>query len=408
MSVTLKDLMEMKGLKLEDVVAESKEEENNKEDLHRVKKVERPSTRAELLSIYKDSDEYVRSSKDHTEDLLFVDKSVRYYQLNDENGYFILDVNTNLLWYAHDEICLNKNFIYRGDLIIKSNKDEDILDWIEGNLEISSKTVKSKKCYILDNPANETYEVFYEPTYPLVNYGKPTPQGCIVHMYANRFYRDIAILELDEMYSNSSLKEAGKFTGKKLKDDEVIIISDGCYAKESCASTFFYIDNAITTKCVTGFLPSDMQQAVLVSEIKSAYNALQMCLLNKKKKITYYYDNSSIVNVFKNRKTEYIVEIKEYKELVDTLYINGYSINFVELHPKTGEDRDKENKALLKFHNICDSECYSMTDLYSRSYADYAANGNTDGKGLKKIKEEEKARVGRSKNSNQNNRGKCK
>ena len=209
----------------------------------------------------------------------------------------------------------------------------------------------------------------------------------------------MAILELDNIYSDTSKKEAGKMTKKKIGQNEAIVISDGAWMKEVSTSSVVYLDSERVLKCTEGRLPSDADQAVLISEIKGAIMALEFCKAFGKKRITYYYDNTSIVNVFRNRKTEYLEEIAEYKRLLESLQALGYQVNFVELHPKTGENRDTENKALMFFHNGCDAECRNMSEIFKRDYRSYAADGSTDGKTYSKIKEEFKPK-GKPKQNN--------
>ena len=121
-------------------------------------------------------------------------------------------------------------------------------------------------------------------------------------------------------------------------------------------------------------------------------------MLRRKKKITYYYDNTSILNIFKNRKTEYIAEVVEYKELLEKMASESYSVKFVELHPKTGEGRDNDNHALMFFHNDCDGMCRKMADIFKKDYKSFAASDDKDGKTYQQVKEEfkPKGRPGQS------------
>lgn len=353
--------------------------------------LERPSEEVKLFSVSKESVEITKTQKDPTDDLIFLPIAASKGELLTlslpEQGFLIFAKDTQECWIAPDQICLNKNFIYREDLEIMSYTSlGDCLDrYLDINKDYLPGVYPTRKCYILNNPANETYEVYYASNYPAEKYGKSTPQGMCVHMYPNRFHRDMAIIALDKLYSNSSNKEAGKLTARTFEPNEAIIISDGAYMKNSCASSVVYLDKSSVIKCTKGFLPSDEDQAVLVSEVTGAIIALKMCLLNKKKKITYYYDNTSIVNVFKNKKTEYLSEIKEYKELLKEMDSKGFKINFIELHPKTGDNRDNENKALMFFHNNCDSECRIMCDIFKKDYKSFTTTNYQESESYKDI-----------------------
>jgi hypothetical protein len=263
------------------------------------------------------------------------------------------------------------------------------MDRISGYIKDLRPGVQTRKtCYILDIPGNETYEVYYESNYASLKYGMATPTGTFIHKYPNRFHRDMAILELDKLYSESSVKKASKQIEKALKPNEAIVISDGAWLKNVCASAVWYIDATSAIKMTEGIIPTEQDQAVLIAEIRGATNAFQLCMAKGKKKIRYYYDNTSILNVFRNRKTEYIEEVKQYKELLEEMDRNGYQVTFIELHPKTGEDRIDDNKALLFFHNSCDAECRSMTDIFKKDYKSYAGVDEKEGKSYSTIKSE--------------------
>lgn len=382
------------------------EELVEKEELevkHRGKRiVERPKDKVDLSYISRDVPERKKVQADPTEDLVFLpvgvtDKILLPYL----SGYFVICKDTMQAWVAPTKECLDANFIYRDDLEITecvtgydlwaAYDEAGVNTWNPG-------IITRKKCYILDNPGNESYEVYYDTNYPSLSYGKATPNGMFIHAYANRFHRDMAIMELDTIYSESSKKRASDYVRKQLDTTEAIIISDGCWMKEVCSSSCWYLDNESIMQLSSGQIPSEPDQAVLISEITGATLALKLCMLNGKKHITYYYDNTSILNVFRNRKTEYIKEVKAYKELLEELDRSGYTINFVELHPKTGKDRDSENRALMYFHNSCDRACREMSDIFTKDYKSYACSGSTDGKTYKEAKQEfkPKGRQGQS------------
>lgn len=377
------------------------EELKEREELevkHRGKAVlERPKEEVNLYHISRDIPTRKKVQADPTDDLVNIPIGIAS---NNEFphlgcGYIVVCKDTMQVWYAVNKGCLDENFIYRDDLYIKDldSCEDPSQDAWEFYKEMGVNTWNPgietrKKCYILDNPGNETYEVYYETNYPSLHYGKATPNGMFIHAYENRFHRDMAIMELDEIYNESSKKRAKEYTKKELKSNEAIVISDGCWMKETCASSCWYLDNEIITQISSAKIPSEPDQAVLISEITGATLALQYCILNGKKNITYYYDNTSILNVFRNRKTEYIEEIKKYKELLEDMDSKGYKINFVELHPKTGEDRDKENRALMFFHNGCDRACREMSEIFKKDYRTYACGGSTDGKTYYDVKNE--------------------
>ena len=345
------------------------------ESLHRTKKrLTRPDTEVALNSLAKESTQHAKTQKDPTDDLVEVGVGEKSMPVSVSSGYLVWCETTLQLWYAPTKRCLDKNFIYREDLIIKevTSESEATQFYDEHAKECQKGITTCKVCYILDNPCNETYEVYADSAYPAQHYGKATPQGCFIHRYPNRFHRDMAILELDDLYSNSSTKQAGKFIAKEFKPNEAVIVSDGAWMKETCTYSFFYLDEHTCVKQTAGFAPSEEDQAVLIAEISGAYNAIKMCVDRGKKKIKYYYDNTSIMNVFKNRKTEYIIEIKMYKDYLNTIYSKGYDVEFIELHPKTAENKDAENKALMLFHNTCDNECRTMSDIVAKGYKGHA------------------------------------
>lgn len=306
-----------------------------------------------------------------------------------EDAYCVFCKDTAQMWFAPNKRCLNKNFIYRDDLVIQwvTSNTEVIEFWKKHMAGVCVSVSLRKTCYILDIPMNETYEVYYQSDYPTVRYGSATPKGTAIIKCKDRFHRDAIILQLENKYANSSMKSAGEYTGRKFEKDEAIIVSDGAWWKEKIASSVFYLDSDSVIHFTEGGLPSDAKQGIIIAEIKAATNALSLCYQHRKKRITYYYDNTNILNVFKNTRTEYIPEIKEYKRLCEKMHRYGYEINFVELHPKTGENRDVENKALMYFHNQCDAACSSMCDLVKKEYKMFAANGNVKGKYYKEVRQ---------------------
>lgn len=391
----------------------SVEEEKWSEDKtakHRHDDVKRPEEEVELLSISREEETPRRSSKDPVDllelDLYMSDPALVVPSEIGNQSFLVYCKWSDQLWYSKDRTNLNMNFIYRDDLdIIEIHNFTEFLEvYGQHNHPVVDKDNPlqrpSTACWILDNPANESYEVYNVSAYPSLKYGKATPTGMFVHRYQNRFYRDMAILELDDLYSNQSSKQAGKLVSEPMKGSEAIIISDGAWMKNSCSSAFIYIDNTTVVRQTVGHLPSEVDQGVLISEIVGATEALRYCMAKNKKRIKYYYDNTSILNVFKNRKTEYISEIKEYKDLLQKMDEDAYQVEFIELHPKTDENRDKENKALMFFHNMCDRDCREMTDIYTKDYKTFANDPSVHGQSFKKVKETLNKQNNNKKNGN--------
>ena len=357
--------------------------------VHRSTTKERPTEEVRLQSVSRESTQHTKSQKDPTDDLIELTGDAPIIEGYD--GYLVYCKDTAQIWYAPTKQCLDANFIYRDDLEILNmdGKENEVRVWYETRWFAHDHGVKpSRKCYILDNPCNESYEVYYDSNYPSLKYGKATPKGCFIHCYSNRFHRDMAILELDDLYTNSSLKAAVNLTKKKLNAHDAIIVSDGAWMKESCASACFYIDNKSVVKLTQGFCPSEPDQAVLISELTAAYNAISLCKANMKTNIRFYYDNTSILNCFRNRKTEYIDEVRRYKALLNELDEAGFIIEFIELHPKTGEERELDNRALQYFHNRCDQECREMADIFAKDYKEFATQDTKEGKTYKQFRQE--------------------
>ena len=363
------------------------------EQMHRSKTKERPMAEVSLQSISKESVQHTKTQQDPTPELVWLTPATGTQIATPPEyteGYYIYCKDTSDIWYAPTKFCLDQNFIYREDLeIYQLTGTAADAHWYSTRFAAHERgTHPSCKCYILDNPCNESIEVYYDSAYPSLKYGKATPKGCFVHQYANRFHRDMAILELDDLYSNSSLKEAVRLTKRDLGPKEAIIVSDGAWMKESCSAACYYLDATQVIKLTSGFCPEIVEQAVLTAEIRGAYNALSICKAMQKTNIRYYYDNTSILNVFHNRKTEYIPEVRKYKELLTELDNAGYQIEFIELHPKTGEQRDTDNRALQFFHNRCDSECREMADIFSKDYKKFATQDDKSGTTYKQFQQQ--------------------
>lgn len=391
---------------------EQKERESRKTKHRGHTVLERPKEEVKLHKLSEEQFERKKYQSDPTPDLIEIPAALDKRQLFDliescsEDSYIIWCNNTMQTWLAHTQLCLDQNFIYRHDLdIIKYSDPDSVWGFYESRGYVVNPGMCScKVCYILDSPAEEHYEVYYNSNYPLLKYGKTTPDGMFIHKCRDRFYRDMKIMELDRLYDESSATRAAEMTKKELTAKEAIVISDGCFMRNVCTSAYYYLDNVSLIKMTQGIIPTEPDQAVLISEIAGATSALQMCRIKGKKKITYYYDNTSIMNVFRNRKMEYVQEIVEYRQLVEEMTQEGYDIKFVELHPKTGEDREDTNKALMYFHNYCDKECQDMARIFSKDYRSIAISDDSEGKTFKQVKKEF-APKGKPKNGGNGNKG---
>lgn len=395
MSTTLREAMANAGIELTE--AEQKQIAEERARKHRVKTViERPDKEFKLSAITDEDFEKKKYQKDPTDDITEISKrgldserfSEEYSGLTP--GYAVWCKDTLQLWHVPSELSLNQNFIYRGDLeIYKFEKlDELWALYCKTVRHVNPGVITRKSCYILDNPAGETYEVYYDSAYPSLKYGKATPNGMFIHSYDNRFHRDMAIMELDKTYVEASKKMASDMIAKEMGPMDAIIVSDGGWMKNTCSSAFYYIDADGIAKMSKAKLPSEPEQAVLIAEINGAYAALDFCMRMGKKNIKYYYDNTSIINVFRNRKTEYIQEIKDYKELLERMDREGYNVQFIELHPKTGDNRDMNNAALMFFHNYCDKECRELADIFKKNYRFIANDGDQSGTSYKQVKDQ--------------------
>lgn len=363
------------------------------------KKLVRPENRVELNALNEDIIISEKTEKDKTKDLVelecglsrdeFWDIFTNNHECRNSNSMcYIYDKNTTYGYVAPSEECLNKNFIYRGDVeIYHCATLEDVWNcYSDTSGKYAKGYIPRFACYILDNPGIEKYEVYYDSNYPKMTYGLATPKGCMIYKYPNRFHRDMAILGLDKLYSQASKIRAREFTKMELKNNEAIIVSDGAYLRNACACALFCITNDQIMKVSSGFLASDETQSVLCAEISGAFDAIKIAVdLHHKTSIKYYYDNTSILNVFKNRKTEYLPEVKTYKDYLMSLKNRGIEIEFIELHPKTGDDRQLDNKALTFFHNACDTECRELADIFSKRYDTLAIACNKKGVGLDKV-----------------------
>lgn len=259
--------------------------------------LKKPEELIELQAVYEECEAYQKTEKDKTDDLIELETGLDLDSLRDIIGYkddencdwyLVFDTNTKYSYLAKDLVCLNKNFVYRGDVEIITCKS--ISEVVERYMETSGKYTHGCMprfgCYILDNPSIEKYEVYYDSNYPKMQYGLATPKGCAIHKYKDRFHRDMAILELDILYSQASKIRAREFTKMELKPNEAIIVSDGAYLKNACLCAIFYIAADQIMKLSVGFLASDeTQSSKELSCILSNINYR----VNTKKDIAGYY-----------------------------------------------------------------------------------------------------------------------
>lgn len=347
--------------------------------------LERPSKEVDLASMLSDYLGVKRTKWGITEDLIVVDINlsdpVDKTEVPEYKGfeYLIQDKNTHLIYIAPTERVLNNNFIYREDLDIVRLESKDDYENIIGDM--LSEYPRGKKCrtacYILESTVLESYTPYYNHEAVIQKFGVTTPKGYTIRRYVDRFERDRGILELEQKYSSTSFKEAGKLLKLNLSPNEAVIISDGSNVKNVISCSVCYIDNSSFINLTECTLPSNPSQAVLLSEIKGATNALNMCLAKGKTKVTYYYDNTSIVNCFNNKRLGGVSEVKAFKELVVSLMSKGYDINLLEIHPKTQQADEEvnnklaeERKGLKYLHSFCDGMCTKVSQLYLDGYKD--------------------------------------
>lgn len=346
------------------------------------KELKRPDNEVDLENNLSEFDGIVKSELPATDELNEIKVSLSdplqtdlsSYEL--DRGYLIRDINTCQIFVVPSKKALNNNFIYRDDLDIRefSNKEE-FREIAQGYLELHPVgALNSRVQYILDEPAIEKYTPYYNHQLVIDKYGVTTPRGCFIRKYKDRFERDIALLKMDSKYKELSKSKAGEVV-KELKSNQAIIVSDGAYIKNCIASSVLYMDNLNIISLASCGLPSIEDQSVLIAEIVGATNALKLAIQNNKKKITYFYDNTSIINCFNNRKLEYIDEVKAFKELIIDMHAKKYDVTFLEIHPKTLQEDEADNARLLDtrktvkyIHNFCDSVCTGVVNIYVKGY----------------------------------------
>lgn len=411
----MKGIIYFMGMTLKEVISNEILEEIKASE---PKKLKRPS---EVLNLKAIRSEFIEISKhdwDATPELIEVDINcsdpVKKTEapVYGEGSFLIQDINTKQVWIAPTELVLNNNFIYREDIdIFKIDNEDEFRKTLQVMLEAHPYGAKpSRVCYILDNPVLECITPYYNSAAVLQMYGVSTPRGCFIHKYPNRFIRDMAILKMNKKYTTESKRDI-KSLSKDLTANQAIIVSDGAFLKNISANSMFYIDNNSIISMQEATIPSIPEQSVLISEIKGAINALSMCVAKGKRDIIYYYDNTSIVNCFNNKKLEYIDEVKEFKDLIRKLASSNYKVVFNEIHPKNiQEDEDDneelyaERKGIKYFHNLCDDRCTEAAQIYNRGYKELISTNAENGLTLAALIERDKPKKPYNKNGNNNNR----
>ena len=407
------------GMTLKDVMSNEVVEDLNQ---HSLKKLKRPSEVLDLKSIRSEFIEISKQDYNATPELIEVNISCSdpvqktETQVYGDGSFLIQDINTKQVWIAPNELVLNNNFIYREDIdIFKISNEDEFRKTLQVMLEAHPFGVKpSRVCYILDNPVLECITPYYNSASVLQMYGVSTPRGCFIHKYPNRFIRDMAILKMNKKYTTASKRDL-KLLSKDLKPNQAIIVSDGAFLKNISANSMFYIDDKSIISMQEATIPSIPEQSVLISEIKGAINALSMCVAKNKRDIIYYYDNTSIVNCFNNKKLEYIDEVKDFKELIRALASSNCNVYFKEVHPKNIQDDEEnddellaERKGIKYFHNLCDDRCTEAAQIFNRGYKELISTNVEKGLTLADLIEKDKPKkvYGKSNNNNNRNRGK--
>lgn len=407
------------GMTLKDVMSNEVVEDLNQPSL---KKLKRPSEVLDLKSIRSEFIEISKQDYNATPELIEVNISCSdpvqktETQVYGDGSFLIQDINTKQVWIAPNELVLNNNFIYREDIdIFKISNEDEFRKTLQVMLEAHPFGVKpSRVCYILDNPVLECITPYYNSASVLQMYGVSTPRGCFIHKYPNRFIRDMAILKMNKKYTTASKRNL-KLLSKDLKPNQAIIVSDGAFLKNISANSMFYIDDKSIISMQEATIPSIPEQSVLISEIKGAINALSMCVAKNKRDIIYYYDNTSIVNCFNNKKLEYIDEVRDFKELIRALASSNFNVYFKEVHPKNIQDDEEndgellaERKGIKYFHNLCDDRCTEAAQIFNRGYKELISTNVEKGLTLADLIEKDKPKkvYGKSNNNNNRNRGK--
>lgn len=363
-------------------------------------KITKPEHYVELKALHEDSKEVTNMEiTDKTDDLVVLPfgKQLGYEDILSTKlgkGYIIHDMYSKETWYAPNEVCLNKNFVYRGDVrIVTVNCAEEAERvWHTFNDDLDYGKQPSKAKYILDDPSSETYWPYSSSDYVPKNYGKSVLEGTVNHKFSNRFQRDCVILALEKKYSTESIKDAREFIADEFGDNEAIIVSDGSSQGDKISYTYYYIDAENVLMQSGCCAPKESKPSATIAEIVGAYYAIKQCVDRGKTKIRYYFDNGAIIDIFRTSKNDRIPEIKVYKEYLKDIFESGVEVEFCDLHPKTATKKYKLSKALTFLHNSCDTECKMIARLYSKGYAKKAIQDDSKGKPLKSVIDSSKPR----------------
>lgn len=261
------------------------------------------------------------------------------------SGYLIWCEWSKQMWYAPTLECLNKSFIYRDDLVILVVYNSGVYEWFEEKMKSKQGLCPSRKCYILDRPKLGMYEVFYESDYPTKEYGCSTPKGCKVHAFANRFERDAAIVELDKAYDRNS---PTAITENNLGDREAIIVM----SSDVGVYSYVYYDSYGMRTTSNTFIPTDIKNALFASASKCAWDALMHCTHTKRDKITFYYDDESLLIAASDKALANIEEVRLLQKLIASMDHHAYEVEFLPI----GED-------LKPLYNSCRKNCRDALEL---------------------------------------------
>ena len=167
---------------LKDLVKGTYQPNEAEETIHRSKTHERPTEEVQLGSVSKESVKYAKTQKDPTPELEEYPTQLNGYHLP-STGYLIWCEWSQQMWYAPTKLCLDQNFIYRDDIeILDIEACESAQAWyLSKTINVEQGVCPSRKCYILDNPGVEQYEVYHESNYPSLKYCFSTTKGCFVH-----------------------------------------------------------------------------------------------------------------------------------------------------------------------------------------------------------------------------------
>ena len=106
--------------------------------------LKKPEELIELQAVYEECEAYQKTEKGKTDDLIELETGLDLDSLRDIIGYkddencdwyLVFDTNTKYSYLAKDLVCLNKNFVYRGDVELITCKS--ISEVVERYMETS-------------------------------------------------------------------------------------------------------------------------------------------------------------------------------------------------------------------------------------------------------------------------------